>query len=328
MSDSLRPLTYDEITSAIRYNNLHAHKYFHRIPERVKLEYPNLVLMKSLRGDPPLTTGWFSIRVGEYSKAVIFIHELREFQFAHGLNPDGWMGPKTGEVFDSLQTGQYLVYHGSRIQIPTRYASRDILVFDEPGGYGYKPSKAGNYDKKLIVWHWGSHGNRRLFNFFSNTSNPPVRSHGSVDYTGAIEQWTDLASWNYHAGFVNKESIGFDIAQRVQVEYYDQVRTQFDVEIIQNPTSVGERSVLSLSDKAAASALVLTHATCQVTGIPFRTVNHHRRLTKAEYAQFLADGGGVLGHHHIPDNGGKWDIACWWSSIFKGTSLDILEASP
>ena len=208
-----------------------------------------------------------------------------------------------------------------------------VVCFDEQGGqtiprknhkgricYSRKRRGPSQEPIKAIVIHWGGfdldHCRKALMN-------QGISSHGGIGPDG-VEQWLDLEYQAFHAGNpANNWSVGFDICQSPRVEYLNEtLRRGFKVKVEDNPTDRGPKEIVTLDVRVVNVARAFFPSLAQTLGIPLRvprkedgTVDHG----VIDLDEFLEGGGGILGHHHLTSR--KWDIACWWEQVFKGTPL-------
>lgn len=209
---------------------------------------------------------------------------------------------------------------------PTPAKKLKIVRLGEPGAFDITSArKFGRRTAKprILVLHWGMHDAHGLYKYFLNVKDRDVSSHWAVDETGAYEMLsTDKSAW--HAGWINRHSIGLDICQQPTVKdrtRYLEMGRQIAVQ--NNDTNRGDRQVLSLDPRIAENFRTLVLQLCEEHGIPLNVPRdasgkvRHDVVFPNESA--LGNWSGVLGHHHV--SASKWDIACWWDQIFKGTPL-------
>jgi len=272
---------------------------------------------------------------GSLEEQERFAQETLLFQintFEDTSEHDGKMGSGTWtkvlQKFDPVTENEfYITWNGRRY--PT--AAPHILGWDDPSS-GFDLHPAGNFSKRksdirIIVIHWGGSNVKNLFNYFDNPSRD-LSTHFGVDPHGAF-QMLDLQHRAWHAGYVNKYAVGIDICQQPTWDYYDYYQSPgYKVEKIKNPTDRGRDEVLSLDPQTARHTRDLVMELCHVLDIPARAPRGANGLSqegKVWHGVFdkstLNDGhfSGVVGHHHI--SSGKFDMACWWDTVFGGTPL-------
>lgn len=305
MSDQER-YGYHE-AKAIKYNPKAAQSvgWGGLIPEAAKAEHPGL------------SADYGS---ADFAKAVLaFQKSVDEYQ-------DGKLGSGTWKRmlghYDPIDDDEsYFVHETRRISVDP---SLKTIAFDEPRGKDIHST--GHFSKRkrpidVIVLHWGGSNIESLCRAFSGTRT--VSSHFGID-NDTVYQILDTKHVAWHAGWINKMSIGVDICQQPTEEWKNFFQKKgFDVEMMDNPTDRGRKRVLSLHPPTAEACKLLVQELCKAYDVPFRFprgvdgfaedgdvfhgVMDQKRIERGEFR-------GVIGHHHIKS--GKWDIACWWKSIF------------
>lgn len=233
---------------------------------------------------------------------------------------DGKLGRGTWaellKLYDYVESlDAYWVHKDRRVRVDS---STQIINFDQDGGldlhrFGHFSTRR-NKPPHLIVVHWGGLDPRHCFRVFSDPDRK-VSSHAGIglnEQEATIYQWLDLQHISWHGGWVNPHSVGIDICQQPDVKWKDHyTKLGYQVSIVDNPTSRGPSKVLSLDPRIAQATRSAVKSLCDTLDVPYRFPNTHDVLDK----DFLVeDFKGVVGHHHLTDN--KWDIACWWDSIF------------
>ena len=184
----------------------------------------------------------------------------------------------------------------------------------------YALHRRGGAAPRVIVLHWGGldvgHCRRTLIQ-------RGLSSHYGVGLDG-VEQWVPVTARAYHAGTpANDWAVGVDLCQSPRVDYLEETLDRgHEVEVVENPTSRGHDRIVSLDTRIADIAGAFIPELARELGIPLRVPRDsdgevsHAVLTQVELERFLAEGGGVLGHHHLSPR--KWDVACWWELVFRG----------
>lgn len=200
------------------------------------------------------------------------------------------------------------------------YNPKGLSLMTDGGWSKTTQVKSRPRDTRLIVIHWGGLDAKHCRQALANQD---LSSHFGVD-RGVVYNWLDLQYVGWHAGRNwNSQSVGIDICQHPQTSMLSHYQAQTDplfkaIHPIANPTRVGDRKVLSLCPETAAAVRDLVFWLCDNLDIPpvcprnaDGTVSHVAGVDKS----FT----GVVGHHHLAAT--KWDMACWWESIFAGTEL-------
>ena len=331
---------YDE-AEAIKYNDKAAVYvgWYEKIPEET------IDFLPALANDPIFGT---IEEKAHFARAVFAFQQSEGFPDA---SCDGMLGPQTWEAIlrahDAiLDFEHYYVYAGKRIKPPRPSRRSKVIAFDKSGGidlhktghFARRPVENGLPTKpRFIVVHWGGLDPHQLGRVFAG--HRKVSSHfgcgRSEDGTPLIYQYLDLSHVSWHAGWMNKHSVGLDIAQQPTVKfasYY--AKKAYDLSIIENESKrpsgqrIGQRKILTLDSATAEATRDLVLDLCQILDIPLRAPRGtngfartgpiwHGCFSKRRLLQ--SDFSGVVGHHHLSAQ--KWDIACWWDAVFAGTPL-------
>lgn len=284
-----------------------------------------LASMSNLLADHPGLTN----PVGSVDFATAVKGLQREI-FGRGKDCDGMLGRGTwSEVLkrydcvDSMDA--YWVLNDRRMSVKSDVA---FINYDQEGGldlhrFGHFSSRHG-VAPTLIVIHWGGLDPQHCHRVFSNPDRQ-VSSHAGIglspEGTPTVYQYLDLNHRAWHAGPVNKYSVGIDICQQPGLRWkrhYE--RAGYEIDTIDNPTDRGPSKVLSLDPQVARATRAAVETLCETLGIPMRSPRgpdglsetgevFHGVMSKEALASFT----GVIGHHHASDK--KWDCACWWRDI-------------
>jgi hypothetical protein len=174
--------------------------------------------------------------------------------------------------------------------------------------------------------HWGGLNPHNLYNVMNATR--PVSTHFGIGLDEGnqptVYQYLDIKHKAWHAGSENDGSIGIDICQQPVVkhaDYYKKAGYRVRTEV--NKTGRGNDRVLSLDPRIAAAAAEFVPELARQLGIELRAPSTHNALPEDVLRTYS-----LIGHHHITLN--KWDIACWWSTIFGGTpyNIGVSDAGP
>lgn len=256
----------------------------------------------------------------EYAEAVFRI------QKDLGIQSDGCLGPATYkailEEYDPiLPTENYVVFGQRRISLGGNSGdSYYTLNFDQQDGLDLHP--AGHFSSRsispdTIIMHWGGFNPKSLYNVMSGPRKVSTHFGIGLDDAGqaVVCQYLDLKHKAWHAGADNEGSIGIDICQQPVYKHIGRYQKEgYMVRKLKNPTSRGNVNILSLDPRIASAAKDFVLDLAQSLDLNLRVPDSHNLLHDPK-------GYTMLGHHHL--SGKKWDIACWWSAIFKDTYLDI-----
>lgn len=250
--------------------------------------------------------------------------EVMRVQGLLGLEADGCLGRGTYErLLASVMpiNSEYVVYNGARLALPVNGRYK-LISFDEPNGLDLH--KYGNFSKRKsapvsICMHWGGLNARHCFDVFASAERK-VSSHFVIGKTGENEatvyQILDLNHCAWHGGTVNDFSIGIDICQSPEVQWkdrYAKAGSNYDVSVVDNPTSRGPAKVLSLDPVLALAVSEFVSDLEAALGFDGSEPPTHDVYSLDELKQFSH-----FGHHHVIQK--KYDIACWWSDVFGRNS--------
>tara|TARA_Y100000592_G_scaffold99299_1_gene174856 strand:- start:3286 stop:4203 length:918 start_codon:yes stop_codon:yes gene_type:complete len=240
-----------------------------------------------------------------------------------GIQSDGCFGPGTYKAIlkehDSIEESDNYVVFGIR-RIPLSAKTYKVINFDQKGGLDLH--QAGHFSARSIpadtlIMHWGGFNPTSLYNVMSGARK--VSTHFGVGLDDGnqpvVYQYLDLKHKAWHAGPDNEGSIGVDICQQPvykHIGYYQ--KRGYKVSRIHNPTSRGNKNIISLDPRIAVATCDFVLDLAEALNMPLVVPPDHSLLRDPE--QYT-----LVGHHHL--SGKKWDIACWWSTIFNGTHLNI-----
>ena len=303
--------------SAVEFNKRNAHKLVvGTVPQQAIDEYPGL---------------------GECFSSDRFSHSVFQLQKDLGLMVDGKLGKQTwGAVlskYDEVPTSShYVVHSGRRIKLPVRESYR-VICFDELQSQdissGITPldlHPEGNFSKRRkgidkVIMHWGGLNPKHLYNVMSSPDRS-VSTHfgiGLIEGEPVVVQYLDIKHKAWHAGFGNEGSIGVDICQQPSYKWIGYYQKEgYLVKKEDNPTNRGNKNIISLDPRIAEATRDFVSDLLTAMGLAHDTPLSHGVLAREEVEEGEFT---LMGHHHLVSK--KWDIACWWSSIFEGTDLDV-----
>lgn len=249
-----------------------------------------------------------------------FATGVYEFQRSQGLSPyacDGKLGRQTyallvefiGDVYE------HVMMNGTPLPLPEREGYK-LITFEEHDGldlhrFGhFSPRKT---EIKGVCLHWGGLDAQHCFNVFASPARK-VSSHfliGLVDGKPVIYQVLDLKHAAWHGGKINSYSIGIDICQQAGVQWADHYAEHgYDLSVIDNPSSRGERKVLSLHPALRHATALFVKDLLNALGLPFNPAPDANGIFEDE-----VEAGEITlyGHSHV--NRRKWDIAPYWDDI-------------
>lgn len=157
---------------------------------------------------------WFDPVLQTFDKYLIA--RIKLFQVEHGLKPDGMVGPQTfrrlisNRDLDAARTEGFILIDGIKRRI-----NWDVKLNLLPSNC-YRKSRSIR-KPKMIVTHWDATTSadrcRRVLQARK------ISSHFCIDNDGVIHQYVDTNHIAWHAGAVNKVSIGVDFSNAYYTKY-------------------------------------------------------------------------------------------------------------
>lgn len=273
------------------------------------------------------------------------IRDLQKMLIALGADPgpvDGVYGLMTEDAILSLFRGAVSpgvesdTDVGGELEGWIRFDAKNGLDLRAKRHGGPVPPRSNGRDRylpkrkvetpRLIVLHWtgGRTTAKSLRDSWAKTDRA-VSSHGCIDLTGAY-QYLPWNAWAYHAGWVNKHSVGLDIPQPVRTSRLNiALDAGYTTRVVKNLTGRGDDEVLELDPKLASMTRDAVFALCEHLGVPIAAPRGADGLVRHDqaFADFddleKAGFSGIVGHHHVERPSRRWDIAPWWGAIFDGT---------
>lgn len=218
-------------------------------------------------------------------------------------------------------TENYITLEGRRHEIQPH--GWKMICFDQEGGLdlhhrGHFGSRKGS-SISGIVMHWGGLNPRHFYNVAMSPTRK-ISSHFGIgkDDTGVacVYQFLDLTHSAWHAGKINTQSVGIDICQQADARWFDHYKDTgiYDVELIENPSSRGPAEVISLDPELHWAVKDFVGQLMQILHDQLDSFDASLPFPDADDLIKDFNGHSVLGHHHLRKT--KWDIACWWDSLF------------
>ena len=157
---------------------------------------------------------WFDPVLQTFDKYLIA--RIKLFQVEHDLKPDGMVGPQTfrrlisNRDLDAARTEGFILIDGIKRRI-----NWDVKLNLLPSNC-YRKSRSIR-KPKMIVTHWDATTSadrcRRVLQARK------ISSHFCIDNDGVIHQYVDTNHIAWHAGAVNKVSIGVDFSNAYYTKY-------------------------------------------------------------------------------------------------------------
>ena len=230
---------------------------------------------------------------------------------------DGKLGPQTLKrilVDYAPISSRYWTYNIVRMACSK---GLNLECYDSPNGLdlhsvGYfSPRWFVSRKPTQIVIHWGGLDPEHLHACFSGARK--VSSHlgvGLVNGKAKAYQYLNLTHKAWHAGRSNSVSLGVDICQQPNTKWLNYyTERDYRVEIIDNPSSRGDKQCLSLDSRIKDQLVLALFDLCKMFSIPIERPIGDDVLDNPNAFK------GILGHHHISSR--KWDCAPWFDEIFK-----------
>lgn len=157
---------------------------------------------------------WFASYLTDFDNELL--DEIIKFQVGHDLKPDGMVGPMTfRRLFASRElheeaTENYILINGR--QKPINWDIKLDLI--KPGAYR---KHRGIRKPNMIVTHWDVCTSAAACKRVLEARN--ISTHFCIDNDGVIYQYLDTNDIGWHAGGVNKHSIGIDFSNAYYTKY-------------------------------------------------------------------------------------------------------------
>ena len=158
---------------------------------------------------------WFAAYLTEFDTELI--DEVIRFQVEHDLKPDGMVGPITfrrllalRELLDDNFREKCIIINGEYVPIDW-----DVTIdLIKPGAFRKNKSTRR---PNMIVTHWDACTSAKKCKYVLEARN--ISTHFCIDNDGVIYQYVDTNDTAWHAGGVNKRSIGIDISNAYYLKY-------------------------------------------------------------------------------------------------------------
>jgi hypothetical protein len=262
--------------------------------------------------------GWEPSWFGEKYFDDKLVRAIKRFQKSYGLAADGLCGPTTfrriwterQEHIDDYKPkdrrySNYIVYNGDFT--PIKWDK--VVLWSERGGLA---ARAGTYydysgrpkrDIKLFVNHWDV--------CLSSTQCQDVLDkngisvHFLIDNDGTIFQTVDLQHAAWHAGNVNRKSVGVEITNAYYTRYQDTyVRNGFGERPVVDDAWVHGSKLepfLGFYPEQIKALQALWEAVHKAANVPYETPLNQFDKTSTGYEQAWTYGSerGFVSHYHV-----------------------------
>lgn len=157
---------------------------------------------------------WFSATLTEFDQNLI--ESIKRFQHDHELTVDGKVGPNTFRRLlaeqDLEESDNFILCDGQQVDIDW-----DVKIDLLPKNC-YRTNR-NRRKPKMIVTHWDATTSAEKCKRVLQARN--ISSHFCIDNDGVIYQYVDTNHTAWHAGKVNRYSIGIDFTNAYYLKYAD-----------------------------------------------------------------------------------------------------------
>jgi len=257
--------------------------------------------------------GWHPSWLAPYLKGFNneLIDEVIKFQVAHDLKPDGMVGPMTfRRLFVARELAQqesesenFILINNRRV--PINWDTKIDLI--KPGAFK-KNSKTRK--PNMIVTHWDACTSAASCKKVLEARN--ISTHFCIDNDGVIYQYLDTNDTGWHAGGVNKYSIGVDFSNAYYTKYNKIYKKRGFSErpVLKNSFVHGRKLKPHLGYYAVQIEAYkkLIEVLCENYNIPLQVPEENGRLlTRVHSDAARGKFSGVVCHYHLTR--GKIDCA-------------------
>ena len=157
---------------------------------------------------------WFHASLTEFNNDLI--ESIKRFQHDHDLGVDGKVGPNTFRRLlaerDLEESDNFILCDGQQIDIDW-----DVKIDMLPKNC-YRTNRSRR-KPNMIVTHWDATTSAERCKRVLQARN--ISSHFCIDNDGVIYQYVDTNHTAWHAGKVNRYSIGIDFTNAYYLKYSD-----------------------------------------------------------------------------------------------------------
>lgn len=321
MSD-LYSLTEEEIAKAISWtqNNVDPDDVA-SLPVAAFDEYPGLAALTGERPSLLSPAKWAKVQLN-LAAFVIEVADIQDDAAGKAGPVDGCLGSKTLSYLRSRFTDATgWVYQGGRVG--SSYLGGDAIkrvTFMDDQFWRLDKASGRTQDCKFVVAHWGGRSPRSLQNYFAGCDRD-VSSHGSVGYEadGSIiaTQTIDLSDVSWHGGWINRYSVGMDIAFSPEVSRADYGRARgWPINVIDNPTNRGDKQIIDIPEELAEATAWLLCEWASLLDVPMKWVSRDPAALLSKDDVLESEGGFIM-HSQFASN--KWDCAPWGQKLMDAT---------
>ena len=236
---------------------------------------------------------------------------VKNLQKEIGVASDGVFGKNSLAAAEKYFGGPVIAHMGEIVPIPgaSYVVDHKDSLFQLPDGQQNWRMRKGKAD--TICTHWGGLNVKNCFMVFYNTKSRHVSSHFGIGYDPnekrvEISQWLDTGLVSYHAGKFNSYSVGLDICQSPLEKHMKHTKKFHpNAEMVDNPSSRGERQVVSLCPEIADVAKEFISDLRMIMDLEDKPPCVDDEVYGIKDATKFS----IVGHHNISKQ--KWDVSPW-----------------
>jgi len=244
---------------------------------------------------------WFDDHLNEFDSELIDC--IKWFQIDHDLKADGMVGPITFRRLlserDLKKTKNYILVNDQYVEIDW-----DVKIDLMPDNC-YRKQRSTRMPN-MIVTHWDATTSAEKCKRVLQARN--ISTHFCIDNDGIIYQYVDTNNIAWHAGGVNKYSIGIDFSNAYYTKYNDYyVKKGFNKRPICKDSRVHGvklRNHLGYYPVQIEAYKKLVKVLCDHYDIPIKTPMVNKRVADTGVVPEAKRGKykGIVCHYHVSRN--------------------------
>jgi len=244
---------------------------------------------------------WFGDHLDDFNNYLI--DNIKYFQMLHNLDVDGKVGPMTFRRLlaerDLQDSANHIVVDGMCVDI-----NWDVKIDLMPNNC-YKTWR-NKRNPNMIVTHWDATTSAEKCKRVLQARK--ISTHFCIDNDGIIYQYVDTNNIAWHAGGVNKYSIGIDFSNAYYLKYNDYyVKKGFNKRPICKDSMVHGIKLkphLGYYPVQIEAYKELLRVLCQHYGIPIQTPMINDQVVDAHVVKEAVKGkyNGIICHYHVSRN--------------------------
>lgn len=241
---------------------------------------------------------WFAPFLSDFNEELI--DEVIKFQVQYDLKPDGLVGPVTfrrllasRELNEQITEENYIIINGDHVPIEW-----DVTIdLIKPGAFRKNRHKR---KPNMIVTHWDACTSAKKCKYVLEARN--ISTHFCIDNDGVIYQYVDTNDTAWHAGSVNKRSIGIDFTNAYYIKYNDMYeRKGFGKRPVLTDSVVHGRKLkphLGYYKVQLEAYKILLDTLTKHYNIPLQTPEDAKVYKEAKSGRY----NGIVSHYHVSRN--------------------------